>query len=434
MKNVAFFGLGYVGLVTAATVASRGYNVFCYDVDRGKIDALRKGKVPIFEPGLEELIKKTRVTFTDSPAEAVEKSDLIFITVGTPSMPDGSIVLRYVKAASEEIGRHMNAYKVIAVKSTVVPGTLNGVVKPALESNGKRCCVDFGLVSNPEFLREGRAIEDTLKPDRVVIGQADSRSGDTLESFWRDIAGQYEPPVLRTTPENAEMIKYANNSFLAMKVTFANMFARLCQRIPGADVDVVMKGIGLDRRIGKEFLYAGMAWGGSCFPKDLKAIACYAKSKGTELGLVEEALSINNRGPADIAGMAGQLIGGIKGKTVSIIGITFKPDTDDTRESPAFALAYELKSRGAEIKCCDPKASSYPEGCSFFRNYKDCLKGSDLAILVTEWEEYKKLGPEDFKLMRNPALIDTRRVYSRELFEQNGVKLLQLGIGQAKTL
>ncbi|MDG6928374.1 MAG: UDP-glucose/GDP-mannose dehydrogenase family protein, partial [Nitrososphaerota archaeon] len=186
MKNVAFFGLGYVGLVTAATVASRGYNVVCYDVDRAKIDALNDGKVPIFEPGLEELMKKSRVTFTDNPAEAVEASELIFITVGTPSMKDGSIDLSYVKAASVEIGKHINSYKVITVKSTVVPGTLNNVVKPALESNGKRCCVDFGLVSNPEFLREGRAIEDTLKPDRVVIGQADSRSGDTLESFWRD--------------------------------------------------------------------------------------------------------------------------------------------------------------------------------------------------------------------------------------------------------
>ena len=308
------------------------------------------------------------------------------------------------------------------------------VIKPLLQMIFEQL-YDVGIREFYFVVGRGkRAIEDTLKPDRVVIGQADSRSGDTLESFWRDIAGQYEPPVLRTTPENAELIKYANNSFLAMKVTFANMLARLCQRIPNTNVDVVTKGIGLDRRIGREFLYAGMAWGGSCFPKDLKAIGGYARSKGTELGLVEEALRTNSRGPVEIADMAEQLIGSVKGKTVCIMGITFKPDTDDVRESPAFVLANELKNRGAEVKCCDPRASSYPAGSSFYRSYKDCLEGSDLAILVTEWDEYKLLGPEDFKSMRNPVLIDTRRIYSKELFEQSGIKLLQLGIGQPKTL
>ena len=432
MDKIAFFGLGYVGLTTAAAMASRGFKVIGYDVDKEKVASLKAGRLTIYEPGLSETFKEAlkNIKFTSEANEAVNEADIIFITVGTPSKPDGSIDLSNVISASRQIGESLNGYKLVVVKSTVLPGSTMGVVRREIEdASNKKCCRDFGLAVNPEFLREGSALEDTLKPDRIIIGEADKASGDQLEELWRGFLNGYEVPIVRTTPENAELIKYANNAFLAMKVTFANMFARMCMKIPGTDIDTVMKGIGLDKRIGPYFLNAGMSWGGSCFPKDLKAIVKFAQEKGVRLGLLEETLRINSKGPEDVALIAESLIGSLKAKAVCVLGVTFKPDTDDVRESPSFYLVDELKAKGAKVKCYDPKASAFPTGCKINKSPKECINGSDLVILVTEWDEFKYLKPEDFLSMKSPVVIDTRRILNRRAFEEKGIKLVQLGVG-----
>ncbi|MEM4092900.1 MAG: nucleotide sugar dehydrogenase, partial [Conexivisphaerales archaeon] len=285
-KRISFFGLGYVGLTMAACFASRGFDVIGYDVDNSKVKMLKEKKAPIFEPGIAKLIAESGdlLQATGDPTEAVAGSDFIFITTGTPSRDDGSIDIRYVEAAAKTIGSLLNTsgvYPVIVVKSTVVPGTTGGQIRNQLESaSGRAAGDDFGLTMNPEFLKEGHAVEDMLKPDRLVIGEVNKKSGDALVSLYDDFYRHSLPPLVRTTLENAELIKYANNSFLALKISFANSIARLCEVIPGGDVDMIMKGIGLDSRIGNSFLRAGIAWGGSCFPKDLTAIRSFAKQKG----------------------------------------------------------------------------------------------------------------------------------------------------------
>ena len=427
LNKVSFIGLGYVGLTTAICFASKGIEVTGYDTDLEKIKKLKEGKLTIFEPGLEDLFKSTRVNFTEEPANAIRNSDIVFITVGTPSNEDGSINLSYVKSAAKTIGENLNEYKVIVVKSTVIPGTTMGPVREEIErASGKKCCKDFGLVMNPEFLKEGTAVKDTFYPDRLVIGESDKKAGDIVLNLYSSFYNVL-PPLVRTTPENAELIKYANNSFLAMKVSFANMMARLCMKIPGADVDTVMKGIGLDKRIGPDFLNAGIAWGGSCFPKDLKALVSFAKEKGVSLDLVEAALKLNNRGPKDVVEILEKEIGSLKGKRIGVLGVSFKPGTDDVRESPALYLINELISKGAEVIACDPKAVT--NLIKVKRQVDECMKGADAVILATEWEEYKKLEARIFKKHGVKLVIDTRRVYNLHEFEEEGVKLIQLGKG-----
>ncbi len=426
MHRVAFIGLGYVGLTTAVCFASKGIDVVGYDVDRNKVQKLKDGRLPIYEPGLQELFRSSKnLKFTEDPAEAIESSDVVFITVGTPSNDYGSIDLSYVKDASSTIGRYLKEYKVVVVKSTVVPGTTSGLVRREIEaSSGRKCCEDFGLVMNPEFLREGMAVYDTFHPDRIIIGEMDARSGDVLLELYRNFY-QELPPVIRTTPENAELIKYANNAFLALKVTFANMMARLCMEIPGADVDVVMKGIGLDKRIGPDFLYAGMAWGGSCFPKDLKALVSFAREKGINLDLIESALEINRRGPVEVADILEKELNGLEGKVVAVLGVAFKPNTDDTRESPAVYLMEELIKRKAQVVACDPAATM--KNLIVKRSVNECLEKADAAVLVTEWDDYKKLRPKEFLKLKHKLVIDTRRVYDPKDFRKMGIRLIQLG-------
>jgi UDPglucose 6-dehydrogenase len=433
--RAAFIGLGYVGLTTAICMASRGMEVSGYDVDGGRMESLRRGELPILEPGLDSLFEGARsrgtISFPGSAEEAVRGADAVFITVGTPSRGDGSIDLSHVVSAARSIGRAMRSdsrYRVIVVKSTVVPGTTMGPVRSALEGeSGMSCCRDFGLAMNPEFLREGSAVEDTLSPDRIVIGESDPRAGDLLLDLYGELHGSAMPPVLRTTPENAELIKYANNAFLAIKVSFANMFARLCSRIPGADVDVVMRGIGMDRRIGPSFLNAGMAWGGSCFPKDLRAIAAFARGMGVRLDLVEAALEMNSRGPSEVADVLEGELGGLRGRVIAVLGASFKPGTDDARESPAIWLAGELGRRGAIVRVCDPAARA--QGIEVIRDPGRCLEGADAAVLATEWDQFRDLAPGDFLRMRGRVVVDTRRVYDPGRFGAAGVRLIQLGRG-----
>ena len=439
---VSFMGLGYVGLTTAACLASRGFRVIGFDVDPKKVEAVNGGVCPIYEPGLEELLRdavsKGLLKATTDFREAVLGSDITFITVGTPSLETGEIDLRYVREASRMIGEALSEkpeWHLVVVKSTVMPGTTEGLVKETIERHsGKRCPQDFGLCMNPEFLREGSAVEDTFHPDRIVICEVDERSGDFLEELYRSFYGPDMPPVLRTRPVNAELIKYANNAFLAMKVSFINMMANLCQKLPGADVEEVAKGIGLDKRIGPLFLKAGAGWGGSCWPKDLAALKTFAEKLGVEMPLIEATIKVNEKQPLKLVDLAKQLLGELEGKRVSILGLSFKPGTDDMRGAVSTKIVNGLLEAGARVVVYDPKAMENAKAIlgnkvEYAPSLENCLSGSDCAILVTDWDEFKKLKPETLKkLMRNPVLVDGRRVFPPEKFSKK-IKFAAIGYG-----
>ena len=427
---ISFMGLGYVGLTTAACLASRGFRVIGFDVDPKKVETVNRGICPIYEPGLEELIRdavsKGLLRATRDFREAVLKSGITFITVGTPSLETGEIDLRYVREASRMIGEALSekpGWHLVVVKSTVTPGTTEGLVKETIERHsGKKCPQDFGLCMNPEFLREGSAVEDTFHPDRIVIGEVDKRSGDFLEELYRSFYGPDMPPVLRTRPVNAELIKYANNAFLAMKVSFINMIANLCQKLPGADVEEIAKGIGMDKRIGPLFLRAGAGWGGPCWPKDLAALRVFAERLGVDMPLVDATLKINEGQPLKVVDLAKELLGDLRGKRVSILGLAFKPGTDDMRGAVSVRVVEALLKEGASVVVYDPKAMKNArrvlgDRIKYASSVEECLLGSECAILVTGWEEFRHLRPQDFRrLMRNPVVVDGRRVYDPEKF------------------
>jgi UDPglucose 6-dehydrogenase len=432
VRGISFFGLGYVGLTTATCLASRGFKVICYDVDEAKVDAVNSGRAPFFEPKLDELLKRAveegYLKAVKDPKTAVLNSEVTFITVGTPNRDDGSIDLTYVKNASRMIGealRLKSEWHLIVVKSTVLPTTTENVVGRIIEeTSGRKCGEGFGLCMNPEFLREGNAVEDTFKPDRIIIGEVDKRSGDFLEEIYREFYGDDLPPIIRTTPVNAELIKYANNSFLAMKVSFINMIANLCQKIPGADVEIVARGIGLDRRIGPLFLKAGAGWGGSCFKKDLEALLDYAIKNCVELPLVEATLKVNRSQPYRVVELARELIGDFRGRRVSVLGLAFKPGTDDMRDAVSIKIVRKLLEEGAKVVVYDPKAMDnakkiFGENVKYANSVEECLKNSECAIIVTEWDEFRKLKPEDFiRLMRNPVVVDGRRIYDSNVYSR----------------
>jgi UDPglucose 6-dehydrogenase len=432
MKTISFFGLGYVGLTTATCLASRGFKVICYDVDEAKVDAVNSGRAPFFEPKLDELlgraVEEGYLKAVKDPKTAVLNSEVTFITVGTPSRDDGGIDLTYVKSASRMIGealRLKSEWHLIVVKSTVLPTTTENVVGRIIEeTSGRKCGEGFGLCMNPEFLREGNAVEDTFKPDRIIIGEVDKRSGDFLEEIYREFYGDDLPPIIRTSPVNAELIKYANNSFLAMKVSFINMIANLCQKIPGADVEVIARGIGLDKRIGPLFLKAGAGWGGSCFRKDLEALLDYAIKNCVELPLVEATLKVNKIQPYRVVELARELIGGFRGRRISVLGLAFKPGTDDVRDAVSIRIVRRLLEEGAKVVVYDPKAMNnakkiFGGDVEYAGSVEECLKDSECAIIVTEWDEFRKLRPEDFiRFMRNPAVVDGRRMYDPEVYSR----------------
>jgi UDPglucose 6-dehydrogenase len=320
------------------------------------------------------------------------------------------------------------------VKSTVLPTTTENVVRRIIEeASGKRCSEEFGLCVNPEFLREGSAVEDTFKPDRIIIGEVDKRSGDYLEEIYREFYGDELPPIIRTNPVNAEMIKYANNAFLAMKVSFINMIANLCQKIPGADVEIIARGIGLDKRIGPLFLKAGAGWGGSCFSKDIEALLDYAIKNGVELPLIEATLKVNRSQPYRVVELARELIGGLNGRRISVLGLAFKPGTDDVRDAVSIKIVRRLLDEGAKVVVYDPKAMDnakriFGEDVEYASNVEECLKDSECAIVVTEWDEFRKLRPEDFiKLMKTPAVVDGRRIYDPEAYSKK-LKFKAIGL------
>jgi len=440
--SISIVGTGYVGLCTAVGFADKGYKVIASTNNPQKAKLINRGIPPFFEPGLEELTKKAvkngYLKCILDREEAVINTDISFIAVGTPSQLDGSIDLQQIEGVAREIGeaiKKKKAYHLVVVKSTVVSGTTQNVVKPIIEQySNKQCGVDFGLCMNPEFLREGSAVQDTFHPDRVVIGEIDRKSGGILERLYREFYSEDIPPIIRTNLPTAELIKYASNSFLATKISFINEIANICQRIPGTDVKTVAKGIGLDKRISPLFLNAGLGYGGSCFPKDVKALIAFSKSLGYDPTLLEAIEQVNNAQPQQAVESAKKHLGNLKGKEIAILGLAFKPNTDDMREARSIPVINQFLNEGANVTAYDPVAISnaksiFGDKIKYASSAVECLKNADCCIIVTEWDEFKKLTPKDFENMQQPVLIDGRRIYDPKQFSGK-LKFAATGLGQ----
>ncbi|MCS7110532.1 MAG: UDP-glucose/GDP-mannose dehydrogenase family protein [Candidatus Caldarchaeum sp.] len=439
--RICFIGLGYVGLSTAVCMAVKGFKVYGIDVDGEKVKKLERGVSPITEPKIDKLLKislrKKKLEFGVDFSRAIH-ADVVFITVGTPSKEDGSIDLGYVRDAAEAVGKVMargDRPRTVVVKSTVVPGTTRNVVKPVLEqASGKRVGESINLCVNPEFLREGSAVEDTMNPDRVVIGDDWGGGAKVLKTVYRRFYGRKNPPIVLTNTVNAEMIKYASNVFLAARISLINEVANICQLTPGADVSVVAKGVGLDKRIGPHFLNAGLGYGGSCFPKDVKALTAYAKSVGYIPQMLESVQKVNDSQPIAAVKLAEQLAGPITGKKAAILGLSFKPNTDDIREAVALKIIDQLLKAGCHVSVYDPAATShvqriYGEKITYASTALECLRDADFCIIATEWDEFRNLKPSDFvKQMKNPVVVDGRRIYDPQIYSKT-VRYAAVGLG-----
>src|SRR5688572_15841693 len=399
--HIAVIGTGYVGLVTGACFAEFGVDVTCVDVDAEKIERLEAGIMPIYEPGLEQLVTKNiqagRLRFTTDVQSAVEQALVIFLAVGTPPNSDGSPDLSFVEAAARSIAEHMNGYKVIVTKSTVPIGTGEHIRK--LISAGQKSRFNFGVVSNPEFLREGAAINDFMRPDRVVIGSRDEEAVAIMRDLYRPLY-LIEAPFVVTSIEAAELTKYAANAFLATKISFINEVANLCDSI-GCDVHDVAKAIGMDRRIGSKFLHPGPGFGGSCFPKDTQALASVARQFGRDSLIVDAVIEVNRRQRQSMLPKIEKLVGGLQGKTIAVLGLAFKPETNDIREAPALDIIKGLMKAGAKIRAYDPVAMIETAQVLPEVNYADdeysAVTGVDALVLVTEWNQFRALDMKDRK-------------------------------------
>lgn len=426
--NIAIIGTGYVGSVTGACLAHLGNKVICVDVDQEKIEKFKKGIIPIYEPGLSRLVleeqKKGRLFFSASFSESVPGSEIVFIAVGTPARRDGKADLTYVEEAAREIGKNMNGYKVIVNKSTVPVGT-GEKIKQIISKYYKG---DFDVVSNPEFLREGQAINDFLNPDRIVIGTDTSRARDIMLAL-------YEPldfPKITTTIKSAEMIKYASNAFLATKISFINEIANICERV-GADVEEVARGMGLDPRIGQAFLKAGIGYGGSCFPKDVHALNQIAGTSGYDFRLLKAVIEVNQKQRRFVIDKLEELFGDLKGRKISVLGLAFKANTDDIRESASIEIIRMLVGLGATVSAFDPKAIENAKrvlnsAVKFFKNPYQAIKGSEALVLATEWPEFCKLNYRKIKdLLINPYIIDGRNLLNPKEMRDLGFKYIGVG-------
>lgn len=426
-------GSGYVGLVSGACFADFGHDVCCVDKDAGKIERLHAGIMPIYEPGLSDLVERNvkagRLTFTTDLAEGVKGADAVFIAVGTPSRRgDGHADLSYVYAAAEEIGHAIEGYTVVVTKSTVPVGTGDEVERIIREANPD---AEYSVVSNPEFLREGAAIDDFKRPDRIVIGSEDERGTEVMRQIYRPLYLN-AAPILVTRRRTAELIKYAGNAFLATKITFINEIADLCERV-GADVQHVARGIGLDNRIGPKFLHAGPGYGGSCFPKDTLALLKTGQDYDAPQRIVEAVVAVNDTrkramGRKIIAAMGGE----VRGKTVAILGLTFKPNTDDMRDSPAIAVIQALQDAGAIVKAYDPEgveqAKLVLSDVTYCRGPYEAIDGADALAIVTEWDAFRALDLKRVKsLLKAPVLIDLRNIYNPAEIETAGFSYTGIG-------
>ena len=430
--HIAVIGTGYVGLVTGACFAEFGVDVTCVDVDEDKIARLLHGVMPIYEPGLEHLVAKNtqagRLRFTTDLSQAVEQSLVIFLAVGTPPQPDGSPDLSFIEAAAGSIADHMNGYKVIVTKSTVPIGT--GERLRELINARKKTKANFGVVSNPEFLREGAAINDFMRPDRVVIGSRDEEAIAIMRDLYRPLY-LIEAPFVITSLEAAELAKYAANAFLATKISFINEIANLCDKI-GCDVHDVARAIGMDKRIGSKFLHPGPGFGGSCFPKDTRALASVARQYESSSHIVDAVIEVNDRQKEQMLVKIRKLVGNLKGKTIAVLGLAFKPETDDMREAPAIGIIQNLLDDGASVRAYDPVAKSEAMKVLPDIVYADdeyaAVNGADALVFVTEWNQFRALDLLRIRdLMKSPKVADLRNIYKPEDMREMGFEYVGVG-------
>ena len=446
MASVAIIGTGYVGLVSGACLADFGNTVICVDIDKNKIERLKNGEIPIYEPGLENVVVRNtqaqRLQFTDSLPDAVACSEVVFIAVGTPPSEDGSADLSYVESAARDIGKVMTAYKVVVDKSTVPIGTARKVKRWIGEEIANRVRrgelaendLSFDVVSNPEFLREGAAVHDFTHPDRIVIGAETERARVIMKDVYRSLYLN-ETPYIETNLESAEMIKYASNAFLAVKISFINEIANLCEKV-GADVKEVAKAVGRDGRIGGKFLHPGPGYGGSCFPKDTQAIVRTARDAGSPLSVIEAAILANEEQKNMMVRKIENAMGTLQGKKIAVLGLAFKPNTDDMREAPALTIISALTAKGAHVKATDPAAleeakwrlEDTGDSLTLLEDEYETMAGADALVIVTEWNQYRNLDFERVKkLLASPVLFDLRNIYKRTDMEKKGFRYYAVG-------
>jgi len=434
--KIGIIGLGFVGLSFAVVLASKNYSVMGVDSDKEKIKRIKQGDVPFFEPNLKKTLKKALtkdLKISSNLSLIVEKCGLIFVTVGTPQLKNGQINLSMIKSVAKEIGKNLSKTKnnpVIIIKSTVIPLTTKNIVLPILEKYSKlKEGKNFGLVTNPEFLREGKAIEDTIKPHVVVLGGNNNKFFPKIKKFYKHL--HENVPIISTNYQTAEMIKYANNSFLATKISFINQIASICEAIPDANVEDVAKVIGLDPRIGKMFLNAGPGYGGSCLPKDVKALINFSSKIGINPILFDAVEDINQLQIKNLISIIEKSVGKLKGKTITVLGLAFKTDTDDVRESVSIKLIKSLLRRGAKLKVHDPRAIEntkviFGNSIVYESNVKNALRDSYCGVIITPWNDYSKISNNEIKFMKKKLIIDTRRLLVKKKLD---VEYFAVGIG-----
>lgn len=433
--RITVIGTGYVGLVSGVCFAEFGFNVVCVDNDLEKVESLQRGEVPIYEPGLDKLMQKNmdagRLTFSSSTKDSVRNADIVFIAVGTPSREDGSANLDYVFSAVSELSDSVNPNAVLVIKSTVPVGTTKSV-KRFLQGRD----VEIDVAFNPEFLKEGAAIDDFMHPDRVILGVESEKAKKVLSQVYRPLY-VFNVPIVFTNLETAELSKYSSNAFLAMKVTFINEIANLCEAC-GADVNDVALAMGLDKRIGDKFLQAGPGYGGSCFPKDTAALADFAKDFGVKMNLVEETISSNsNRRKKMVEKILAACKGNVEGKNISVLGVTFKSNTDDMRDSPSIEIIEALKNNGGNIKVYDPSFSDQAKkifnGIPWEKDAYDCCNDADVVLILTDWSEFRALNLKELRnRVKSPLLIDLRNIYSIDEVKASGFSYCSVGRGFCK--
>jgi UDPglucose 6-dehydrogenase len=429
--RIAVVGTGYVGLVVGACFAENGNDVICVDNNESKVRALRRGKIPIYEPGLEEIVKRNtaekRLAFTTELPAAVQASDIIFIAVGTPEAEDGSADLKHVLGVARDVARAMDGYKVIVDKSTVPVGTSEKV----REVMSKETSHPFSVVSNPEFLKQGAAVDDFLKPDRVVIGADDARGAELMQALYAPFT-RTGAPIMVMDCASAELCKYAANAMLATRISFMNEIARVCE-LYGANVDQVRRAVASDNRIGPSFLFPGVGYGGSCFPKDVKAILKFSKDKAYDFKILEAVEQVNAQQKKKLLQMMKQRLRTLKGRTIAVWGLAFKPRTDDMREAPAITIIEGLLKAGATVQAYDPEAQQtarriFGDRITYCRNAYDALKGADALALVTEWNEFREPDFERMrKRMKAPIIFDGRNIYAPEAIRAQGFTYHSIG-------
>ncbi len=427
--KIAVVGSGYVGLVSGACFASLGNTVYCVDIDKKKIDMLNKGKMPIYEPGLDDVVKQAvknkNLLFTTDLAGTIKKVEMIFIAVGTPPRPNGEADLSYVEAVARTVAKEMNGYKLVVEKSTV-PVQTGEWIEKTLRRYAKKGA-QFDVASNPEFLREGSAVSDFMNPDRVVLGVSSKRAKDLLTDLYKPL----KCPLVFTDTKSAEIIKHASNSFLATKISFINAISRVCE-LSGADVEQVANGMGLDRRIGKNFLNAGIGFGGFCFPKDLQAFIRISEKLGYDFDLLKAVHNINEDQKKHFVRKIEEAIWNINGKSIGVLGLAFKANTDDMRYAPSIDIINDLLSMGAKIKAYDPhameRAKSELKGITYCQDAYSVCKGSDCLVVLTEWNEFKELDLKKVKkLLHQPVIVDGRNIYDPDKLKEQGFRYFSVG-------